>query len=54
MHVVGHDDVGMQLVMAERAVVEQGLDEEVGDAGDLEDRPAITRGEGDVRDSGTG
>jgi hypothetical protein len=54
VHVVGHDDVGVKLVVAEGAVMQQSLDEERGYAGDFEDGAAVVCGSGYVRHAGSG
>ena len=54
MHVIGHDDVGVEFVVAEGAVVQQRLDEERGDACDFEDGASAMRGGGYVRHAGAG
>jgi hypothetical protein len=54
VHVVGHDDVGVEFVVAEGAVVQQRLDEERGDAGDLEDGAPAVGGGGYVGYAGAG
>jgi hypothetical protein len=50
---VGHNDVRMKLVEAEGAVVQQCVDEELGYARDLEDRPPVLRRRGDIGHTGT-
>jgi hypothetical protein len=52
MEVVRHHDVRMEFVMAQGAVVEQGVEEEIGYASDLEDGATIARCDGDKGHAG--
>ncbi len=52
MRAVGKHDVGVQLVMSQGAIVQQGVDEQVGDAGDLKDGPVFVGRERDERNAG--
>lgn len=54
MNVVGHDDIGMQLVVTNGAVVQQSVNEQLGDARDLKHRAAIACRQGDKRNAGSG
>ena len=52
--VVGHDDVGVEFITAQGAVVEQVVDEEFGDTGYLEDVAPIVSGRGNEGHAGCG
>src|SRR6185437_4533296 len=54
MHMVGHYDIGVQLIVANGAVVQKRIDEEFSDARDLKHRTAIACRQGDKRNSGSG
>ena len=52
--VVGHDDIRVELVVAQGAVMEQCVDEEFGESRDLEDGAAIVSCGGHERHAGAG
>jgi hypothetical protein len=52
MDVVGHDDEGVEFVVAFRSVVLEGFDEEFGVAFDLEEAAAVVGSAGDEEGSG--
>ena len=52
MDVVGHDDEGVEFVLAFRSVVLEGFDEEIGVGGELEEAASVVGSAGDEECSG--
>jgi hypothetical protein len=54
LNVIRHHQVGVEFVMAQRAIVQQRVDEEIGHPRDLEDGAAIACGRGNKGHAGSG